>query len=62
MKRTILQREERVVQTPWGETSVKVCRLNGKEQLYPEYESVAQLSRENEVPFTQIYNYLVRKK
>ena len=62
MKRTILQREARAVQTPWGETLVKVCRLNGKEQLYPEYESVAQLSRENEVPFTQIYNYLVRKK
>ena len=39
MKRTILQREARAVQTPWGE-----------------------LSRENEVPFTQIYNYLVRKK
>ena len=31
----------------------------GKEQLYPEYESVAQLSREKEIPFTEIYRYIV---
>ena len=61
MERKILQREERTVQTPWGEVLVKVCMLNGKEQLYPEYESVAQLSRENEVPFVHIYDYLVKK-
>ena len=33
--------------------------LNGKEQIYPEYESVAQLSREKEIPFTEIYRYIV---
>jgi len=33
--------------------------LNGKEQLYPEYESVAQLSREKEIPFAEIYRYIV---
>lgn len=61
MERTILQREERTLQTPWGEALVKVCTLNGKEQFYPEYESVAQLSREKKVPFVQIYDYLVKK-
>lgn len=61
MERKILQREERAVQTPWGEALVKACMLNGKEQIYPEYESVAQLSRESEVPFVQIYDYLVKK-
>lgn len=61
MDRTILQREERTVQTLWGEALVKVCMLNGKEQIYPEYESVARMSRENEVAFSEIYNYLVRK-
>ncbi len=30
-----------------------------KEQLYPEYESVAQLSREKEIPFAEIYRYIV---
>ena len=42
-----------------GRSSGKVCTLNGKEQLYPEYESVAQLSREKEIPFTEIYRYIV---
>ena len=59
MERTILPRETRTLLTPWGEVQVKVCTLNGKEQLYPEYESVAQLSREKEIPFAEIYRYIV---
>lgn len=59
MQRTILPRETRTLPTPWGEVLAKVCTLNGKEQLYPEYESVAQLSREKEIPFTEIYRYIV---
>ena len=59
MERAILQREQRIVQTLWGEAQVKVCTLNGKEQFYPEYESVAELSRANEIPFAEIYQYLV---
>ena len=59
MERTILPRETRTLPTPWGEVLAKVCILNGKEQLYPEYESVAQLSREKEIPFTEIYSYIV---
>ena len=59
MERTILPRETRTLPTPWGEVLAKVCILNGKEQLYPEYESVAQLSREKEISFTEIYRYIV---
>ena len=59
MERTILPRETRTLLTPWGEVLAKVCTLNGKEQLYPEYESVAQLSREKEIPFAEIYRYIV---
>ena len=55
----ILPRETRTLPTPWGEVLAKVCTLNGKEQIYPEYESVAQLSREKEIPFTEIYRYIV---
>lgn len=59
MERTILPRETRTLLTPWGEVLAKVCTLNGKEQLYPEYESVAQLSREKEISFAEIYRYIV---
>ncbi len=58
MERTILPRVERTVSTPWGDAQVKVCTLDGAEQLYPEYESVAQLSRDAQVPFAEIYAYL----
>ena len=61
MERRILQREQRTVKTPWGLARVKVCKLEGKEQIYPEYESVAKISRENKIPFAEIYEYLVRK-
>ena len=56
---TIGIRYSRMEPTPWGEVLAKVCILNGKEQLYPEYESIAQLSREKEIPFTEIYSYIV---
>lgn len=58
MERTILPREERTISTPWGDAQVKVCLLDGIEQFYPEYESVAQLSRDTQVPFAEIYAYL----
>ncbi len=58
MERTILPREIRTLPTPWGEVQVKVCTLDGKEQIYPEYESVAQLSKEKEVPFVEIYSFI----
>lgn len=62
MERTILPREERTVSTPWGDAQVKVCKFDGAEQLYPEYESVAQLSRDAQVPFAEIYAYLAGSK
>lgn len=62
MERAILQREQRTVQTPWGEAQAKVCMLNGKEQYYPEYDSVAQLSREKKVPYMEIYNFIQKSK
>ena len=58
MERTILPREQRIVQTPWGEAQVKVCILNGKEEFYPEYESAAKISREKQVPIAEIYKFL----
>lgn len=62
MERTILPRKERTVPTPWGDAQVKVCKFDGAEQLYPEYESVAQLSRDAQVPFAEIYAYLEDSK
>lgn len=59
MERTILKREQRTVTTPYGEAQVKVCLLDGEERFYPEYESVALLSRENHIPYFQMYQNIL---
>lgn len=60
MERTILRREQRTVTTPYGEALVKVCLLDGEERYYPEYESVALLSRENHIPYFQMYQNILK--
>lgn len=55
MDRTIMNREQRIVQTPLGEMEVKVCSHHGKECYYPEYESVAKTSREKQIPYRDVY-------
>ena len=60
LERSVLERTIRDVQTMYGKVAVKVCTLlDGTKRYYPEYESVAELSRANEIPFAEIYQYLV---
>ena len=55
MERTILEREEAVIALEWGEVKAKKCTLpDGQVRLYPEYESVAELARKNDVSFQQV--------
>ena len=61
MKRTILSRRSMEVLTEWGNAVVKVCTLpDGKgERYYPEYESVAALSKMSGRPFAEVYRMIV---
>ena len=59
MERTVLKREQRMVETPYGQAEVKVCRNEEKEYFYPEYESVAVLSRQIGVPFREVYRQVL---
>lgn len=55
MERTVLEREETVIALERGEVKAKKCTLpDGQVRLYPEYESVAELARKNDVPFQQV--------
>ncbi len=58
MKRIILQREIRTVQTIYGEAEVKVCQLDSGERWYPEYESVARLCRKTGISYMQMYEII----
>jgi len=53
--RSVLQREAKETQTPWGPVRVKVGRRDGFEIVTPEYEDCARLARENNVPLRDVY-------
>lgn len=59
MERTTLERKYDIVPTKFGDVEVKVCTLpDGSVHVYPEYESVAKLAKENGIPFQNVVNVL----
>lgn len=55
-ERSVMDRKFETVETKYGEVEVKVCTLGDIKKVYPEYESVAKISREKNIPFLQVYN------
>lgn len=55
MERTVAERKNETVQTPYGEATVKVCSYRDITKVYPEYESVARLAKETGVAFDTVY-------
>ncbi|MCC8141032.1 MAG: nickel pincer cofactor biosynthesis protein LarC, partial [Lachnospiraceae bacterium] len=55
MERTVLPRKDLVMMTSYGEVRIKELERNGKKEYSPEYESVAQVARENGIPFLTAY-------
>ena len=58
MERTVLEREIIRVNTSLGEAQVKACTLHGKKFFYPEYESVAAISRERGLSYREAYEII----
>ena len=58
--RVILKREEREVETPFGQALVKQVTFSDTVRNYPEYESVKALAEENEASFHEVFE-AVRK-
>lgn len=55
MERTVLPRETETVQTSLGPAQVKVCSWGTESWVYPEYESVTRLARENGCSYRDAY-------
>ena len=55
-ERTVLPRESKLVETPWGKADVKVCRIKEDRVVYPEADSVRRLSRENGIGYAEMYH------
>lgn len=56
VERTILNRRVETMDLPVGRIAVKVCSLGKTERFYPEYESVARVSRETGIGFFEVYH------
>ena len=53
--RTELERELIEIDTKYGKLKAKKVTSNGEEYIYPEYESMKELAKENDIPLKELY-------
>lgn len=56
VERSVLGRNIEKVQTPYGDALVKVCHLGDETKIYPEYESVVKICKEQQLPYQEVYD------
>ena len=44
------------IDTKYGKIKAKKVLNNGEEYIYPEYESVKKLAKENNIPLKELYH------
>lgn len=54
--RSVLDREEKEVETVYGKASVKQVSLGKMTRTYPEYDTVKKLAKKNKVPFMDVFD------
>lgn len=54
--RSILRRNQKQVETPFGIAEVKEVALPGERRFYPEYESVKAIAEKKHLPFAEVYH------
>ena len=55
VERTVLKRRVDRIATSLGEADVKVCGTDGNREVYPEFESVAAISREEGLAYREVW-------
>ena len=55
VERTILPREIRAIETPWGKAHVKYTTWKGHIYAYPENDDVAAIAEKNHLSFPEVY-------
>lgn len=61
VRRTVLHREIREIETSLGKVKVKFCRYNGRERVYPEYESIKEVMDGGRYSYHEIYAKIVEE-
>lgn len=59
MERTVMNRENRSVETPYGSADVKVCSYGSIRKLYPEYKSVREICEKSGNGFREVYQAIL---
>lgn len=54
--RSVLDREEKEVETVYGKAAVKQVTFRDMTRAYPEYDTVKKLAKKNKVPFMDIFD------
>ena len=54
--RSVLDREEKEVETVYGKASVKQVTFGDMTRAYPEYDTVKKLAKRNKVPFMNVFD------
>lgn len=65
LRRSILNREEKEVETVYGKAAVKQVTFGDMTRAYPEYDTVKKLAKKNKVPFMDVFDAVkeaVKKK
>lgn len=56
LRRSVLNREEKEVETVYGKAAVKQVTFRDMTRAYPEYDTVKKLAKRNKVPFMDIFD------
>lgn len=59
MERSVLKRRLETRQTTYGTVQVKVVEVAGELRVYPEYESIAKICREEKLSYQQVYQQVL---
>ena len=60
VRRTVLPRGSKKIETKFGEIEVKYTIINGIEHMHPEYEICKTLARKHQLPLQEIYREIER--
>jgi len=59
IERTILNREIKKIDTPYGSMDVKVCDYGGQVYFYPEYEDIRRVCLEKQRSYKEVYQEVI---
>ena len=57
-ERRVLERKYDEIKTSLGVVKVKICDLDNSERIYPEYESVKKIAKENGIGYVDAYRQI----